>query len=197
MSGGACTLTFLSMSGNDVFCTGSRTVNSTETGTADYTQPGTGFSDYNTNYVATYSGATVINESTQGTSDTTAPTLLSARITSDGLTWRFQYSENVGFGAGGNGGHTVSMDGGACTLTYLTGAGANLYYTGGRTVDFDEAGTASFTQTADRVQDTAGNDAASWGPTTVINESVQGSGSADTNVVAVPRPSIRITPRNP
>jgi hypothetical protein len=125
------------------------------------------------------------------TADTTPPTLVAVRVGGDGLTWRFQYSEPSGFGSGGTGGHTVSMSGGACTLTYLTGAGSSVYYTGSRVIQITETGTAAYVQPTDGVQDAAGNDVVSWSGSAVINESSQG---VNTSIVVRPPSGVRVVP---
>lgn len=67
MSGGASTLSSPTGGGTSTLVyTLSRTVNSGETGTIAYTQPGGGIRDLNNIDLATFSGASVTNDSTQG-----------------------------------------------------------------------------------------------------------------------------------
>lgn len=64
MSGGGCTLTYSSGSGtSSLVYTTSRAIEESETGTHAYTQPGDGIQDPSGNDLATYSGASVTNDS--------------------------------------------------------------------------------------------------------------------------------------
>lgn len=68
LSGGACTSTYSSGSGSSsLVYTLSRTPQLGETGTEAYTQPGNGIEDSSGNDLATLSGATITNNSTQQT----------------------------------------------------------------------------------------------------------------------------------
>lgn len=110
--------------------------------------------------------------------DTTAPTVVSRTIPEAGTTLVIVHSENVSIGAGGNGGLTLSASGGAVTATYSSGAGtATLTWTLSRTVNSGETVTASYTQPGSGIEDTAGNDLASYSTQSVTNNSTAGGGS--------------------
>lgn len=105
----------------------------------------------------------------------TVPTLSSATIPSAGTSITLLFSEAVTIGAGGNGGWTITMDGGAATLTYASGSGtSSLVYTLSRTVNSGETGTVAYTQPGDGVEDAAGNDLATIASHAVTNNSSGG-----------------------
>jgi hypothetical protein len=111
-----------------------------------------------------------------GGGDVTAPTVSSATIPVGGTTITLAFSEAVSVGAGGNGGFTVSLSGGAATLTYSSGSGSSsLVYTISRTVNQGETGTISYTQPGNGIEDTSGNDLATFSNSAVTNNSSQGS----------------------
>ena len=108
-----------------------------------------------------------------GESDVTAPTLSTATIPLAGTTIVLTFSEAVSIGAGGNGGFTVSLSGGAATLTYSSGSGTSqLTYTISRTVAANETGTVSYTQPGNGVEDAAGNDLATFSNMTISRSGV-------------------------
>jgi hypothetical protein len=75
MTSGGVTLTYSSGAGSSsLVYTGSRTVYSGETGTLAYTQPSNGIEDGAGNDLATFTGKTVVNNSTQTSSSPTANT---------------------------------------------------------------------------------------------------------------------------
>jgi len=105
--------------------------------------------------------------------DVIAPTLSSATIPLAGTTIVLNFSETVNVGAGGNGGFTVSLSGGAATLTYSSGSGSSqLIYTISRTVAANETGTISYTQPGNGIEDTAGNDLASFSNTVISRSGI-------------------------
>lgn len=65
-SGGAVTLSHSSTSGTSIVYTASRTIAASETVTISYTQPGNGVEDISGNDLATFTGTSVTNNSTQG-----------------------------------------------------------------------------------------------------------------------------------
>ena len=104
--------------------------------------------------------------------DTTAPTVVSRTILADGETLEIVFDEPVKFGAGGNGGLTLTASGGAVTATYGSGADSDtLTYTLSRPVIVGETVTASYTQPGDGIEDAAGNDLASFTTQAVTNNS--------------------------
>ena len=178
MSGGAVTASYNTGAGSSVHVyTLSRTVNNGETGTIAYSQPINGVEDMAGNDIATYSGQTVVNNSTQG--DGVAPTLTSRIVWTNGNTIHLFFSEPVAVGPGGNGGWTCSLSGGAATLTYQSGSGtAELVYLVNRAatagyVDYRETGTISYVQPGNGIQDSPfGNDLANLGPVALANNSL-------------------------
>lgn len=106
-----------------------------------------------------------------------APTLTSATINSAGTVITFVFNIAVAFGAGGNGGWTPSLSGGAASLTYSSGTGStSLVYSISRGVSSGETGTVSYTQPGNGVESTADQtDLATLTNATVTNNSAQGS----------------------
>lgn len=89
--------------------------------------------------------------------------LLSATIPAAGTTVRIGFATAASIGAGGNGGFTVTLSGGAATLTYASGAGTPvLVYTISRTVAQGESGTLAYVQPGDGVEDSQGVDLATF-----------------------------------
>lgn len=174
LTGGAVTATYSSGSGSSLLVYSlSRTVEYDETGTHAYTQPGNGVEDLAGNDLATYSGATITNNSTEG-QDLTAPTLSSATIGSSGTSITLAFSESVLVGIGGNAGFTLSLSGGSATLSYASGSGSSsLVYNISRTIYSGETGTISYTQPGSGIEDAAGNDLASFSNSSITNNSSQ------------------------
>lgn len=108
----------------------------------------------------------------------TTPTQISRTINSAGTSLTMLHSQAVSVGSGGSGGFTVSLSGGAATLTYASGSGTtSLVYTISRTVNSGETGTISYTQPGNGIEGTVGGvDLASFSTQTVTNNSTQGSG---------------------
>jgi hypothetical protein len=96
--------------------------------------------------------------------DVTAPALISAVIPAAGTTLEITFTEAVSIGAGGNGGFTIGLSGGAATLTYASGGGTGtLVYTINRTVAAGETcSDFDYTQPGNGVEDAAGNDLATF-----------------------------------
>jgi hypothetical protein len=112
--------------------------------------------------------------------DVTPPEKTSLTIPSAGTTLLLGLSETCSIGAGGNGGLTLSMSGGAVTASYSSGSGSNTFtYNLSRTVNSGETGTASYTQPGNGIEDTAGNDLASFSSQAITNNSEQSSGEDD------------------
>lgn len=174
LSGGAATLTYVSGSGSSsLIYSISRTVYQGETGTITYVTVSNGIEDGAGNDLASFAGSAITNGSTQ-VLDTTAPTVTSAAINSAGTTLTLNASESVVFGAGGNGGITLSMSGGAVTATYSSGAGATaLVYSLSRTIYQGETGTRSYVQPGNGIEDVAGNDMLSFTAQALTNNSTQ------------------------
>jgi hypothetical protein len=194
LSGGAATLTYASGSGSGTLVyTINRTVSAGETcSDFDYTQPGNGVEDAAGNDLATFTNqqALVTNNST---ADSTAPTLSSASIPTTGDSLSIVFNEAVSIGAGGTGGFTIAMSGGAVTLTYSSGSGSNtLVYTTSRTITSGETcSDFDYTQPTNGVEDAAGNDLVSFSnqQASVTNNSSESGGGdpywADVVVLAL------------
>lgn len=105
-----------------------------------------------------------ISGRTSYTPDLVAPTFVNAAIGVLGTTIGIVHSEVVVIGAGGNGGFTIGLSGGACTLTYSSGSNSNtLVYTTSRTIEATETVTDfDYTQPGNGVEDLSGNDLASF-----------------------------------
>lgn len=115
--------------------------------------------------------------------DITAPTLSSSTIPSGGTTISLAFDETVSVGAGGNGGWTISMTGGAATLTYSSGSGTStLVYSINRMINSGETGTVAYTQPGNGTEDSDGNDLATIGTSAVTNNSSQSGGAGGTSV---------------
>jgi hypothetical protein len=72
------------------------------------------------------------------------------------------------------------MSGGAVTASYSSGSGSNTFtYNLSRTVNSGETGTASYTQPGNGIEDTAGNDLASFSSQAVTNNSTQSGGESN------------------
>lgn len=87
------------------------------------------------------------------------PIISAVAVAPDGDSIVFYFNVPVTFGAGGDGGFTTSLSGGACTLTYSSGdTTTTLVYTTSRTIDiFSESGTISYTQPGDGIESVADN----------------------------------------
>ena len=113
--------------------------------------------------------------------DTTAPTLSSATIGTNGTTWTLVFNETVSIGSGGNGGWAATMStAGAQTLTYSSGGGTStLVYTGSPTVVSGETVSSglNYTQPGNGIEDAAGNDLATLTGHAVTNNSTQSGGN--------------------
>lgn len=104
--------------------------------------------------------------------DVSAPTLSSATINTDGDELTLAFNEAVSVGSGGSAGWTLSMSGGAATITYASGTGtSSLVYTISRAIDSAETGTVSYTQPGDGIEDASGNDLATIASSSVTNNS--------------------------
>lgn len=122
-----------------------------------------------------------------GGADVTAPTLTSATIPAGGTTVVFTFSEPIQFGAGGSTGWTLSLSGGAVTLSSPTGTGtANITFQLSRTVSSGETGTRTYTQPGNGFEDNAGNDLASVSSAAIT---IIGAGDSTPPTVSIATPS--------
>lgn len=153
-----------------------RTVISTETATLAYTQPTDGVQAVSGAKPdkTTFSGQAVTNSSTQ-----VAPTQVSATINSAGTQLSVGYSAAVAFGAGGNGGHVVTMSGGASAMTYVSGSGSSvLIYSLARIINSGETGALAYTQPGSGIESpTSLADVATYSGRSVSNGSTVGASS--------------------
>jgi hypothetical protein len=170
-SGGALTETYVSGEGTTTFVsTPSRTVHAGETITEDYA-PGDveDLSAEGPNGLVDYADAVVANNSTV---EAVAPTLVSATIDATGEELTLVFSEAVTEGADGHADFALTSDGGAVTLSYVSGLGsATLLYATSRVVDEDETLTLDFTQLGDGIQDLVENVLESFADAAVVNGS--------------------------
>lgn len=120
-----------------------------------------------------------------GGADVTPPTLFSSVINAAGTEITRTFLENVQHGAGGTGGWTITLTGGAITGTYNRGAGTTqLVYTLSRAPLSTETGTDAYVQPGNGVEDgpPALNDLLSLSGFPITNNSVP-------DVVATPTAS--------
>lgn len=103
--------------------------------------------------------------------------LNSVIIPVDGLSLRLNFSEVMTFGAGGNGGVTLALSGGAVALAYASGDGTNtLVFTPSRTILVGETGTFDFTQPGNGIETVStGRDHSSVTGGTLDNQSTAAS----------------------
>ena len=129
--------------------------------------------------------------------DTTAPTITSMSVGTNGTTLAVNMSEVVQGGTTGNGGFTVSPSGGAATVTYVSGSGSpTLYYTLSRSIAYGETITAAYTKPASAyVEDTssATNDLASVSGISVTNYVPPSGGSAPVMSALAPSGALACT----
>lgn len=130
-------------------------------------------------YVVAFNGAgesdpTDVESAVAGT-DVTAPTLVSATVGVDGVSFTEVYSEAVEAGADGFvTGFTINTDGAPVTKTYVSGAGTTtiVYSLDDTVLDVDTL-TLDYTQPGDGIKDAAGNLLASFSGAAVTNDSGQ------------------------
>ena len=117
--------------------------------------------------------------------DVTAPTLTWARISLDGESISFRFSEPIVIGSGGAEGLALSLSGGAVTATYTGGAGTRVLTCSlSRTVAADETGTIDYTQPGDGIEDASGNDLASIADFAITHEPDTEAPTAPTDFAA-------------
>lgn len=106
-------------------------------------------------------------------SDIVPPVINSFVIQTSGTAVTITFNELCQIGAGGNGGITLSLSGGAITATYSSGTGGNafIYTLSGRVVNYGETGTYSYTQPTNGIEDIAGNDLVTVSTVAVTNSS--------------------------
>lgn len=109
---------------------------------------------------------------TLGGGDITPPTVQSATIPIAGTSISLLFDEIVTRVA--ETGWTLTMTGGAVTMTYSSGSGSStLVYTLSRTIYQGETGTIAWTNEADTIEDTSENDLATFSGFTVTNSSAE------------------------
>lgn len=105
----------------------------------------------------------------EAAADVTAPTISSAAIDSAGTSLTITHDESVDFGAGGNGGFTLST---GQTLTYSSGSGSTaLVYSISPAVGSTATPTLAYTQPGNGVEDDAGNDLVTFSGQAITNNS--------------------------
>jgi len=102
------------------------------------------------------------------------PTLVSSVVNGSSLV--DTYSASVTIGAGGNGGKTLTMSGGASTATYSSGAGTtSISYSLSRAIAFGETGTSGYTQPGNGIEAVSGGaDVATYSGAAVTNNTSSG-----------------------
>lgn len=105
------------------------------------------------------------------------PVVISATVNSAGTTLTIVHSVSVSNGAGGLGGFTPTMNGGAATLTYSSGIGTTtLVYNISRIISNSETGTLAYTQPGNGIEGTTSLiDLATFTGFSVTNGSTVGS----------------------
>jgi hypothetical protein len=107
-----------------------------------------------------------------GGADITAPTVVSVTVQTDGVTTAVVFDEDVVV-ANANG-ITYTPSGGASTLAYSSGSGSQtVLFTNSRTIDGEETLTFAYSSTTGDIEDSAGNDLATFAAIDVVNMSVQ------------------------
>jgi len=95
--------------------------------------------------------------------DGVVPTYTSSAIPTGGTTLVDTFSKNVVIGGGGSGGRTITLSGGAVTLSSPVASTNTITWTLSRTVNAGETCSANaYTQPGDGIQDAAGNDLATF-----------------------------------
>lgn len=95
--------------------------------------------------------------------DGVVPTYTSSAISADGLTLVDTFSKNVVIGPGGSGGRTITLSGGTATLSSPVASTNTITWSFSRTVNTGETCSANaYTQPGDGIQDSAGNDLATF-----------------------------------
>src|SRR5690606_2044690 len=159
-SGGAAAIAYESGSGtSELTYSASRVIEATETLSLAYTQPGGGVHDSAGNDLASFSGQAVTNNSTE---DLTAPSVTTAIIANDGLSFALSFDEDVTLGSGDSTGLSLSLSGGEVSPTYdaLGSSATVLVWDLDRAVEQDETGTYAYTNPGNGIEDLAGNDLA-------------------------------------
>lgn len=173
LSTGSATATYASGSGTGSLVYNlSSTVNTGVTGTAAYTQPTNGLEDGTGNDLATLSGFTITNNSTQGDYP---PEIVSAVIPTDGNSITFTFDQAVSIGAGGSAGWAINLSSGSVTATYSSGSGTSaLAYTLSSTIASGVTGDVAYTQPGNGIEDSDGDDLANLSGVNFTNNSTVG-----------------------
>ncbi len=112
-----------------------------------------------------------------GSVDSTAPSLSSAVIATNGNSITLTHNDTIVVGSGGNSGWVLTLSTGSATATYSSGSGTNsLIYTLSNTVPYDTTGTIAYTQPGDGIEDDAGNDLVTLSGFALTNDSSVGEG---------------------
>lgn len=95
--------------------------------------------------------------------DGTVPTYTSSVIQPDGITFIDTFSENIAIGGGGSGGRTITLSGGAVTLSSPVTSTNTISWTLSRTIGPAETCSANaYTQPGAGIRDAASNDLATF-----------------------------------
>lgn len=121
--------------------------------------------------------------------DTDPPLVTSRTLLVSGTQIQLVTNESVQEGTGGDSGFSVSATGGAVSVSNVVAASTTIDLTLSRTVYSGETVTVTFTQSGDTIEDTSGNDLASFsnqpvtnnGPTQPASGSISVSGAMTTD----------------
>lgn len=130
--GGIQILSYQSGGGSNTLIYQSNTyIDSTDTfaGGLNYTQPGQGINGIDNHSIVSFTGQTIINNSSL-----TLPQLTSCTIEADGLTWTFVFDRSMNVGASPNAFTIVMTTAGNIPLTYSSGNGSNTIIFTGSTI---------------------------------------------------------------
>lgn len=126
--------------------------------------------------------------------DTTPPSLETVVVSASGDAGVLTFSENVVIGAGGSGGLTMSMTGGAVTATLGTPVANTIPVTFSRTIEQGQTGTCAYTQPTNGIEDLVGNDMNTISGVTVDNQS---AATAPDTTAPSPTPTASVVSAGP
>lgn len=109
-----------------------------------------------------------------------APTLQSATIGTDGVTWTMGFDQTMEIGAGGSGGMVGTVGTGTISLAMVSGTNSNTFvFTGTPTVYTGSTATLTYTQPGSGLTNFWANPLASFSGHAVTNNSTQGGESEE------------------
>ena len=180
VNGSAISVSWTNASANTITGVPATTILSGQTITLDYSQTTGDILDASNNEMATLTGSSVTNNSTQ-TVDTTPPTISTKVINSDGVTLVLTMSEDVT----GHAGLSITVQGVARSVTWVNTNSTTITGTISTAVYVGESVLLSYDQTSGNILDTANNELATITNSTVTNNSTQNppSGSSGLPII--------------